>query len=70
MDLNQALKQIQKFNCEEYVRSNLQVIDLNFFQVANALKKLDAKYVYIAADGDDMISKFQKKFKKVKNLKI
>jgi hypothetical protein len=27
---------------------------------------LDAKIVYIAADGDDMIAKFQKKFKKVK----
>ena len=29
---------------------------------------MDAKIVYIAADGDDMIAKFQKKFKKVPTL--
>ena len=36
-----------------------------YAQLGNAIKKLNATYVYIASDDNYMIPNFQKKFKKV-----
>lgn len=46
------------------------MIKNNFnFQIKKALKKTDYKFVYVAADSDHLMKKFEKTFKGIKFIK-